>query len=455
MIGLLGFGKSNQILYKFLKGKKLFVSEISSLPKKWKKIFIDDGTEFEENGHSEKLLKCDLIIKSPGAKRNLPILKAAEKKGIEIINEMEYTYRVLRTLHMVPKIVVITGTNGKTTTTSLIGEMLKQNYEVFVGGNIGNPFCEILNVPKKPQIAVLEISSFQALDLKDFKIDALAILNIKQDHIDWHGSFENYKNAKLKLLKHCRDDGVVILNMDDEILRNVNYNGNLMYFSLNNEKADFYMDVSNKKVYFHSNFLFKMPDVLKYNHNYYNALAAIAVSKNFGIQDSLILKILKNFEPEEHRLEEFFEFKGIKFINDSKATNSSATIAAINSFPEKRIILILSGKEKNEDFSELIEIIKNRVKHTVLVGEMVETLKGYFNSENIAHSIESTFYNAVEKAIKVASEGDYILLSPAGASFDMFDDYKHRGKTFKKIVFDILKGNGHSQLPTAHRSGGL
>ena len=170
MIGLLGFGKSNQILYKFLKGKKLFVSEISSLPKKWKKIFIDDGTEFEENGHSEKLLKCDLIIKSPGAKRNLPILKAAEKKGIEIINEMEYTYRVLRTLHMVPKIVVITGTNGKTTTTSLIGEMLKQNYEVFVGGNIGNPFCEILNVPKKPQIAVLEISSFQALDLKDFKI---------------------------------------------------------------------------------------------------------------------------------------------------------------------------------------------------------------------------------------------------------------------------------------------
>lgn len=439
MIGIVGFGKSNQMLYEFLNKKEtLFISEISSFSQEWKQRFVKDGVMFEENGHTEKLLECDLVIKSPGIRRNLPILMEAESRGIEIINEVEYTYRVLKKLGKVPKIVVITGTNGKTTTTDLTGKVLKNNYSVFVGGNIGNPFCQVLGLEEPPQIAVLEISSFQALDLKEFEIDVLVILNIRQDHIDWHGSFENYKNAKLRLLNFCREDGVVILNKDDENLQKISKKSPI-YFSINNRNAGIYMDISTRKIYLNSNFLFEMPDNINYKHNYQNALAAIAVGKHLGITDENILKTLKNFKTEEHRLEEFAQFNDIKFVNDSKATNSSATLAAIDCFPEKKIILILSGREKKEDFTELIENIKKKVKHTILLGEMVVTLEKQMKANNLKYFVARDFSEAVENALTVAERGDYVLLSPAGASFDMFSDYKHRGEMFKQTVLKILK----------------
>jgi UDP-N-acetylmuramoylalanine--D-glutamate ligase len=439
MIGIVGFGKSNQTLYRFLKKKEtLFISEVSSFSNEWKQRFLEDGVMFEENGHTEKLLECDLIIKSPGVKRNLPILVEAENRGIEIINEVEYTYRILKELGKVPKIVAITGTNGKTTTTDLTGKILKNNYDVFVGGNIGNPFCQVLGLEEPPQIAVLEISSFQALDLKKFETDILVILNIKQDHIDWHGSFENYKNAKLKLLNFCKKDGIVILNKDDENLQNVDKKDSF-YFSIIDKNAELYMDISTRKIYLNSDFLFEMPDSINYKHNYQNALAAIAVAKYLKVPDEDILKTLKDFKLEEHRLEEFAEFNGIKFINDSKATNSSATIAAIDCFPEKKIILILSGREKKEDFTQLIENIKKKVKHTILLGEMVETLEKQLKANNLEYFVAKDFSEAVENALTVAEKGDYVLLSPAGASFDMFSNYKHRGEMFKQTVLKILK----------------
>lgn len=446
-IGLLGFGKSNQSLYRFLKNEELFVSEISMISHCWKEKLEDDGTEFEENGHSKKLLECDIIVKSPGVRRDLPILKEADKKGIEIINELEFTYRILKNRkRKMPKLIAVTGTNGKTTTTNLIARILEQSHNIFVGGNIGNPFSNILSCEANriPEFVVLEISSFQALDLKDFEIDILTILNIKQDHIDWHGNFENYKLAKLKLLKHCKNDGIAILNNDDKILREIHHmDKKQIYFSLT-DKADTYID-KDKIVYFKNEPLFEIPSNIKYRHNYQNTLAAIAVAKILKVPNDEILNALKTFKPEKHRLEEFLEFRGIKFINDSKATNSSATIAALESLPKKRIILILSGREKKEDFSELLETIEKKVKMTFLVGEISKVLDRYMRNTNISYSVEKTFHNAVKKALTIAKRGDYVLLSPAGASFDMFKDYHHRGETFKKVVFELTKGKKNDE----------
>jgi len=227
------------------------------------------------------------------------------------------------------------------------------------------------------------------------------------------------------------------LNKDDEILKKINVEKRRMYFSLT-DKADFYTS-KNGIIYYRNESLFKIPDTIKYKHNYQNVLAAVAVAKNLGVPNNNILDVLKSFKFEEHRLEEFLEFEGIKFINDSKATNSFATIAALESFPKKKIILILSGREKKEDFNELIKVIKNRAKFTILVGEISNILEERLKLAKIDYSIEKNFYDAVKKSINIAEKDDYVLLSPAGASFDMFKDYRHRGETFKKIVLELTR----------------
>ncbi|HHV81581.1 TPA: UDP-N-acetylmuramoyl-L-alanine--D-glutamate ligase [bacterium] len=429
-VTILGYGKTGKACLKTLLtlGAKVKVSD------KNPDIGIPEGIEVELGGHSEEfVLDSDIIVLSPGVRWDEPVLEVARKKGIETISEVELAYRLIDT-----PIIAITGTNGKTTTTSLTAHILSSEKKVKLVGNIGIPFIQEI-FDRSSEYFVLEVSSFQLQGTKFFRPKIGVLLNIASDHLNWHNSMEEYIEAKKKLFSNQAGDDILIYNKDDKNVLNAveDARGRKISFSLE-EKGDIYLD---------GNFVrFNIPEFsdisislngikLVGRHNIGNIMCASAIGLLCGISPQDIEQAIRTFTPYPHTLEKFLEYDGLIFINDSKATNPHATISALKSIDGPKL-LILGGQDKGMDFSGLIDEIKmTQVKYVFLIGETRHKLKELLIENGLYNfSVYESLEETVESAIKLAKRGDCILFSPACASFDMFKNYKDRGERFKEIV---------------------
>jgi len=383
-------------------------------------IYYDD----KEKGELPE--KPKFVVKSPGIPQNHPVVNFYKKKGVEIIGEVELAGKFLK-----GKIVGITGTNGKTTTTALIYHGLKKlwkNGKVFIGGNYGIPVSEFATETENSSISVIELSSYQIEDLKNFKCEISVILNITPDHLNRYKDFNGYKEAKLKLIKHTT--GKVILNKDDKTLKNLK-GDNFLYFSMKERGDIFYernfITIGNSRIDVSS-----LP--LSGYHNIQNIMASILVIRELGFSVSEFLNAIKDFKGLEHRLEFVREIKGVKFINDSKSTNVDSLEKALLSF--ERVVLIAGGKDKGIDFSPLKDIVRNKVKKLIAIGETAPMFKSIFDTVTEVE-IKDTLKDAVISAFNSSKSGDIVLFSPGCSSFDMFKNFEERGKIFKQIVKEI------------------
>jgi UDP-N-acetylmuramoylalanine--D-glutamate ligase len=385
------------------------------------------------------LTDVDLIVKSPGIPLDVPIIKKANDLGIEVITDIELAYRISENTF-----IAITGTNGKTTTTTLTGEIVRNSgIKCHVTGNIGvGILWEVVN-SKKDDIFVVEASSFQLENTRYFKPKISVIINITPDHIKWHKTFENYINAKAKIFKNQDKECFTILNYDDPILRKLSkeVKGNLIYFSLNTKlERGIYLD----GYYIVANDGIKARRVMSYKdvkvpgkHILEDVLASIAVGWVMGIPLENIAKTVKQFEGVEHRVEFVDCINGVSFYNDSKGTNPDASIKAIEAI-NSPIILIAGGLDKGNDFDEFIKSFNNKVKALVLLGETASKIKETairYNFHNIY--IVENMEGAVNKAFSIGEKGDTILLSPACASWDMYKSFEERGRDFKRQVANL------------------
>ena len=394
-----------------------------------------ENIEFETGKHSDRVYDCELMIVSPGVPNDAPILIKARKFKIDLISEVEFAFRVCK-----GKIIAITGTNGKTTTTSLCGHVFNQSgFNTFVAGNIGLAFSEIALDVEENEFVALEVSSFQ-LDLIDqFKPSVAMILNITPDHLNrYENKVENYASSKQKIYENQDENDYLILNKDNgEVLKYLNdHKSKSFYFSLN-EEVDNGCFKKEDKIYFRLNsreeFSCNVSDVkIKGDHNLANAMAVICAAKIYNLDNERIIKALQTFDGVEHRLELVREIDGVKFINDSKATNVDSVWYALRSFNEP-IFLILGGQDKGNNYEQIKALVIERVKKIYAIGSSAEKVFNFFHS-NVKVEIKNSLEDAVTSAINETREGDIVLLSPACASFDMFDNYEHRGRVFKEVV---------------------
>lgn len=376
----------------------------------------------------------DFVVKSPGIKPTNDVIKYFYEKKIPVYTDLELAY----TLFPEKKIIAITGTNGKTTTTSLVGEIFdKVNIKHKVLGNIGiGMLFEIYN-SDVDSVNILEVSSFELHDTDKFKPTIASIGNITADHLDWHGSFENYVKDKFKIFKNMDENSTLVLNIDDEILKTIDSDKfKIIKISLENEEADFYFN--NDLFYHKGKKLFSMKDLkILGKHNAQNVLIAMAICYNYGISLDTIKKACENFKGVEHRIEFVRELNKIKFYNDSKGTNVDSTIKAIEAV-DKPIILILGGYDKHVDLNPLFKSFNGKVKACILVGdtkykfEQVAKENGFLNN-----FIVDNYIDVIKKALEIAKANDNVLLSPASASWDMFKSYEQRGDLFKKLVNEL------------------
>ncbi|AFS78310.1 UDP-N-acetylmuramoylalanine--D-glutamate ligase MurD [Gottschalkia acidurici 9a] len=381
----------------------------------------------------------DIAIKSPGVPLEIPIIKSLNEKSIEVITDIELAYRLCEN-----KFIAITGTNGKTTTTTLTGEILKNaDKKCHVTGNIGvGILWEVVNSSEEDYF-VIEASSFQLESTIKFKPKVSLVTNITPDHLNWHGTLENYIKSKKKIFKNQDKGDFTVLNYDDPVLRDMEkeLNSQLVFFS-SKEKLkkglyikDDYIVINDGK---------EITKVIKYDelkipgkHNLENALSSIAICWALGIDIEIIRNTLRSFEGVEHRLEFVKEINGVKFYNDSKGTNPDASIKAIEAI-NSPIILIAGGMDKGGEFEEFISSFDGKVKVLVLLGETAEKIKETAINKDFKNIyIVKDIKEAVKKSFEISDIGDNILLSPACASWDMFKSYEERGDEFKNSVLTL------------------
>ncbi|MEE8405427.1 MAG: UDP-N-acetylmuramoyl-L-alanine--D-glutamate ligase [candidate division Zixibacteria bacterium] len=395
---------------------------------------------FETGGHSDKLMNCDYLVVSPGLPADLEIVKNSEQRGIPIFSEIEFASWVFE-----GRICAVTGSNGKTTTTTLIGEMLKTaKLKSVVCGNIGKPFSEIADSADKDTIAVVEISSFQLERIEEFRPDIALILNMTPDHLDRYENFEEYKQMKQRLTENQIAADSLILNQDDEETRaaNIKTKADIQFFTttadngarcfVKGNKIFLNKDSSPEEVISVSDILIPGP------HNVQNALAAVAAASCFGVRPETMAAVLNTFRGVEHRLEAVGRVAGISFVNDSKATNVDSVCWALKSF-EQKLYLIAGGRDKGGKFESIADYARGKIKGIIAIGEAKEQIfdaLGHDFRVQQADSLES----AVKLAFELANPGEVVLLSPGCASFDMFEDYEHRGRAFKKAVASLKNG---------------
>lgn len=388
----------------------------------------------------EKCFKgIDLIVISPGVDFNSPWVKEAQSKGIELVSETELAYWFIPC-----DIVAITGTNGKTTTTTLVGEIFKNSgRKTHVVGNIGTAITEKADEMKEGDIAVCELSSFQILNCRKFAPKVFAFLNLTPDHLDKYGTMERYAESKAMMLDMMEKDSHSVLNMDDEKVSSYEgrVKGDLLWFTRQREtKSGAY--VKDGKVYFAHNgkeeYIIDICDIcLMGNHNLENVLSAVCMTYIMGVDAKVIRDTLMSFKGVEHRLEPVGTFNGVTYINDSKGTNTDAAITAIKAM-ERPTVLIAGGYDKGSEFDDYVSAFGDVIKDVVITGETREKIKdcakrhGYKN-----YHIEKDFDEAVRLAAGLAKEGYNVLLSPACASWDCFKSYEERGKRFKEIVKEL------------------
>ena len=373
----------------------------------------------------------DYLIKNPGIKDTHELVIEAKRRDIPVINEVEMSYRLL------PKditIIGITGSNGKTTTTSLTYEILKNaKLPVTLAGNIGYPLSTYVRDIKSKDILLMEISIQQLCNFDEFKTNISVLTNIFDAHLDFVGSKENYINIKKRIFNHHTKSDLAILNYDNEVVLNNTHDitSHKEYFSKSNTKAKCYM--IDNDIYYDNNKIISTSDILlKGNHNYENIMAAIMIAKRLNVSDEIIVDTLKNFKSVEHRIEFVKELNGVKIYNDSKATNVTATKIALNSFKEPTILL-LGGLDRGHSFDDLIPYLGN-VKLVVCYGQTKSRIKEFCDKINIECIEKDTLKDATDVAIDSSIKGDIILLSPACASWDQFKDFEERGRIFKEII---------------------
>uniref|UniRef100_A0A7C3MRI7 UDP-N-acetylmuramoylalanine--D-glutamate ligase n=1 Tax=Dictyoglomus thermophilum TaxID=14 RepID=A0A7C3MRI7_DICTH len=399
-------------------------------------LLKEKDIDFFFGDHPVELLQdIDLLVLSPGIPKTNPIYQEAIKRNLKIVGEIELAYWFAK----VP-IIAVTGTKGKSTTTTLIGEILNgAKIDNVVAGNIGLPFISVVKDLDKGYF-VLEVSSFQLEDIESFRPYISVFTNIYPDHLDRYGSMNEYIEAKERIFMNQQEEDFAILNYDQDIIREVakKYPVNKLYFSENPIKEyGIYFD-KNKLIYHTENkngFMNPSPNGLWNSILLKNFMAASLVGLILGIDEKVIEDVGNRFKGIPFALEKVDTVNGRVFINDSKATNPISTILAIKSI-NASIVLILGGRNKNFDFTELFESIKQNgnVKHVVLIGETKNIMRDLAKSYNISYEEANTLEEAVKKAYYLSDFGDVVLLSPACASFDMFENYKERGKAFNKIV---------------------
>lgn len=400
-----------------------------------------DNIEYVLGKHLENIENIDLTIVSPGVPLDLPFIEKIKSEGIKIIGEVELAYKLSKN----PTFIGITGTNGKTTTTSLVGEMFKKaNKDTYIVGNIGNPVIDTVDLTNENSYLVTELSSFQLESIEDFKPKVSTIINITEDHLNRHHTMENYINAKARIFKNQDKTDFTILNYDDSIVRDLgkSSNGNVLYFSIKEEvKQGAYLDKNNNiviKVDGEELVLMNKSELsLPGNHNLENAMSAILMAYVLNIDTDVIIETLRTFKGVEHRLEFVTNKDGIMFVNDSKGTNPDSTIKAITSY-EKPIVLIAGGYEKQSDFTEMIKYATKNVKALVLLGQTADKIATTAKEHGINNiSKVEDMEAAVKKAYEIAESGDVVLLSPACASWDMYPNFEARGLDFKENIYKL------------------
>lgn len=386
----------------------------------------------------EDLDKIDLIVKSPGIYPFDDLLVKAREKNIEIISDIELSYRYLKT----DNVVAVTGTNGKTTTTTIVGDILKRKAKTFIVGNIGRGILEITKEAKKDDFVVIEASSFQLEDTINFKPHIALLTYVTSDHLDWHKTTENYVKAKLKIFANQDEDDFAILNYEDRNLaKKHNIKAQKYYFSMEkiSEKGSYFED---GKIYYNDGKSteeilevkdLKIPGV----HNIKNVMAAIIIAKLFGIDSNTIKRSISSFTGVEHRIEFVRELNGVKYYNDSKGTNPDSTEVAIAAM-DGYVILIAGGYDKNSNFDNLIEKSKDKLKTVILLGETADKISNSCKKSKVEFYIVKDLNKAVELAKKLAVKGEDVLLSPACASWDMYSNYEARGRHFKDLVRELV-----------------
>ncbi len=443
---ILGAGRSGIGVAKLLKknGAEVFLSDSSAIDKLMyfdEKTLIELDIPFEIGNHSDKIYDYDIFVKSPGIPMNSDVIVKALKMNKKVLSEIEIAYWFCNC-----PIIAITGTNGKTTTTVLTGEIFKNSgIDTKVCGNVGLAFSEVVEDVKKDSVVVLEVSSFQLESIESFKPAISMFLNFTPDHIDWHGSMENYMKAKLKINLNQTGSDVIIYNYDDAEINEQknNFKGNAFAFSINknleNEELNSGCFVDNNQIIYFDKVKEKRDVIMnpeditiRGKHNLCNSLAAISAAKRFSISNEIIKKTLIDFIGVEHRIEPVRELDGVRFFNDSKATNFDSLYVALESF-DKNIILIMGGKKGDNKFDIVKEFIRSRVKKIIAIGQSSKAIYDYF-SKFVNVELSKTLEEAVLSAFKASSKGDVVLFSPAYKSFDMFDNFEHRGNEFKKFV---------------------
>ena len=401
--------------------KEELVSELESL-----------GVKVIITGDQLSLLddSFDYVIKNPGIKYDNPVVVKAKELGIKVINEIEMAYSFL---DKSVNIIGVTGSNGKTTTTTLISEFMKNSFDnVYLGGNIGIPLSNFVRDIKPNSYLVLEISDHQLCDMYNFKTNVSVLTNITPTHLDFHKSYEVYQMTKKKIFNNHTSDDLAVINKDDEVSMKItdDIKSTKVYYGHDKTNLAYY---DEEGIYYDGKLVIKLDDIiLKGKHNYQNIMGAIIAVKKYGVTDEVIQKVLKEFKGVEHRLEYVDTIDGVTYYNDSKATNCVSTITALNSF-DKPTILLLGGYDRGHSFHDLDDSMKN-VKCVVCFGETKNRIEEFCNDLNIKCYKNDTLKEAMNVVKDICTPGDVVLLSPACASWDQYDRFEDRGDEFKKLV---------------------
>lgn len=426
------------------KGMDVFLSDNGAIPERYVKMLEEEGIPYEQGGHTmERILSADEVVKSPGISPALPVMQAITAKGIPVISEIEFAGR-----YTDAKMVCITGSNGKTTTTLLTYHILRDaGVNVGLAGNVGKSLA--LQVAREHHdVYVIELSSFQLENMYEFRANIAVILNITPDHLDRYDyKMDNYVAAKFRILNNLTPADAFIFWQDDPViarqLEHVTTEARLFPFALHSEAGTRgYVDDEDDIVFSAApDTSLRMPRAdlsLSGLHNLYNSLAAGLSACLLDIRKDDIRRALSDFEGVEHRLEYVATIDGVEYINDSKATNVNSCWYALESMPESRsTVLILGGKDKGNDYNEILPLVEQKVKGIVCMGLHNEKLLEFFTGKVPQIVSTASISDAVAAARAMAEDGDHVLLSPCCASFDLFRSYEHRGQLFKEEVHKL------------------
>ena len=422
------------------KGYDVFLSDAGSLKEIYRNELNNEGIEWEEGGHDEeRILSADEIMKSPGIPEKNELVKKIRRKGIPVISEIELAYRYAGD----SKIIAITGSNGKTTTTSLIYHIMKTGgIDAALVGNIGESFAKQVALDPKP-VYVVEVSSFQLDDIVSFRPNIAVLTNITEDHLDRYDyKFENYIKSKFRITENQQQGDYFIFNEDDEVTMNFinqfNIHSNQLPISMAHENKTAFIKDGDMYVRTGEDFMTMSVEdfILKGRHNQYNTMAACVAGVTMEIRKEKIREAVQTFQNLEHRMEHVAFIRGVEFINDSKATNINSTWYALESMT-KPTILILGGLDKGNDYSLLNELMDQKVKTIVCLGVDNSRIHEAFDGKVAKIFDTASASEAVQVAFNNAEKGDVVLLSPACDSFDLFKNYEDRGVQFKKAVIDL------------------